>query len=120
MISSLLPPHANPLHQEDVTTPPSHHPTISPLHHAPWCTRPHMTPQTKVRMAACNQKNQNQRWELSPGGRVRHLASDSCLDMGEGAAGQEVTLAPCGEGKGQVWTFDFYEEGREHWRPQLP
>lgn len=83
-------------------------------------TRDNNKPKTKVRMAACNQKNQNQRWELTPLGRIRHLASDTCLDMGEGEAGQEVTLAPCGEARGQVWTFDFYEEGKDHWRPQLP
>ena len=59
------------------------------MQHAPCNRPPHdHPPQTKVRMAACNQKNQNQRWELTPLGRIRHLASDTCLDMGEGEAGQ--------------------------------
>jgi len=76
---------------------------------------------TQVRMAACNPKSQAQRWELSPSGQLKHTASTLCLDLGEGSPGQEVTLAPCREGgRGQVWEFDFYEEGREEWRPKKP
>ena len=63
----------------------------------------HVTPQTQVRMAACNPKSQAQRWELSPSGQLKHTASTLCLDLGEGSPGQEVTLAPCREGgRGQV------------------
>ena len=45
--------------------------------------------QSKVRMAACNEKNQNQRWTLSPTGQLKHHGSLLCLDSGEGSAGHK-------------------------------
>ena len=77
--------------------------------------------QSKVRMAACNEKNQNQRWTLSPKGQLKHQGSLLCLDSGEGSAGQDVTVAVCEEAKpSQVWEFDFYDDGKEYWRPSKP
>ena len=72
-------------------------------------------------MSACNDKNQNQRWVLSPAGQLSHVATSLCLDLGEGVAGQEVTVAECQESRReQVWQWDFYQEGREGWRPGKP
>lgn len=77
--------------------------------------------QSKVRMAACNEKNQNQRWTLSPTGQLKHHGSLLCLDSGEGSAGQDITVAVCEEAKpSQVWEFDFYDAGKEDWRPSKP
>ena len=77
--------------------------------------------QSKVRMAACNEKNQNQRWTLSPRGQLKHQGSLLCLDSGEGNAGQDVTVSVCEEAKpSQVWEFDFYDAGKEDWRPSKP
>ena len=72
-------------------------------------------------MAACNEKNQNQRWTLSPSGQLKHHGSLLCLDSGEGSAGQDITVAVCEEAKpSQVWEFDFYDAGKEDWRPSKP
>ena len=72
-------------------------------------------------MAAWNEKNQNQRWTLSPKGQLKHQGSLLCLDSGEGNAGQDVTVAVCEEAKpSQVWEFDFYDAGKEDWRPSKP
>jgi len=76
---------------------------------------------SKVRMAACNEKNQNQRWTLSPQGQLKHHGTLLCLDSGEGDAGQDVTVAVCEEARpSQVWEFDFYDAGKEDWRPSKP
>lgn len=72
-------------------------------------------------MAACNEKNQNQRWTLSPQGQLKHHGTLLCLDSGEGDAGQDVTVAVCEEARpSQVWEFDFYDAGKEGWRPSKP
>lgn len=76
--------------------------------------------QVKVRMAACNSKNSNQRWTLSTTGEVKHDNTGLCLDMGEGNAGQEVSAEKCTGSKQQIWEFDFYENGKESWRPSVP
>jgi hypothetical protein len=77
--------------------------------------------QNKVRMVACSDTNQNQRWVLTPAGQLRHVPSALCLDTGEGTAGQDVTVANCEEGRAnQVWEFDFYVDGKEDWRPKKP
>ena len=72
-------------------------------------------------MAACNEKNQNQRWTLSPQGQLKHHGTLLCLDSGEGDAGQDATVAVCEEARpSQVWEFDFYDAGKEDWRPSKP
>ena len=73
---------------------------------------------THVRMSACNAKNKNQRWDLDKLGQLKHTSSGLCLDTGLGTAGQEVEVATCDHArKQQIWSFDFYEEGRADWRP---
>jgi len=75
---------------------------------------------TKVHMVACDRTNTNQRWTLSPEGSLQHTSSGLCLDCGSGEAGQEVIVAPCLErSHTQTWTFDFYQEGRKDWRPDI-
>ena len=71
-------------------------------------------------MAACNAKNSNQRWTLSSSGELRHDNTQLCLDMGEGKAGQEVGAVKCNGLNTQTWEFDYYESGKESWRPSLP
>jgi len=83
-------------------------------------TRQNNESQVKVRMAACNSKNSNQRWTLSSSGELKHDNTGLCLDMGEGKAGQEVAAVKCTGLKQQIWEFDFYENGKESWRPSVP
>lgn len=80
-------------------------------------TRDNNAGQTKVQMSACNRKSSAQKWVLSPRGQLSHTSSGLCLDMGEGVAGQEVTLATCSDTDTQLWEFDFYEENKQDWRP---
>ena len=76
--------------------------------------------QVKLRMAACNAKNLNQKWTLSSSGELKHDNTGLCLDMDEGKAGQEVAMEKCGGTKQQIWEFDFYKNGKESWRPSVP
>ena len=76
--------------------------------------------QIKVRMVACNSKNSNQRWTLSSSGELKHDNTGLCLDMGEGKAGQEVSAEKCSGSSRQIWEFDFYENGKDDWRPHVP
>ena len=73
----------------------------------------------RVVMTACHDENKNQKWVLSPGGEVRHEVSGLCLDMGEGKPGQEVSVQQCDRSPRQVWRFDYYEEDKQDWRPEL-
>jgi len=73
----------------------------------------------RVVMTACHDENKNQKWVLSPGGEVRHEASGLCLDMGEGKPGQEVSVQQCDTSPRQIWRFDYYEEDKQDWRPEL-
>ena len=79
----------------------------------------HETEPVKLQMVACNNKNMNQRWTLSPAGELKHDNTGLCLDMGEGKPGQEVLLTKCDGSSKQVWAFDFYEAGKEAWKPAL-
>ena len=54
-------------------------------------------------MVACNDKNLNQRWTLSPGGELRHNNTGLCLDMGAGSPGQEISVEKCDGSARQVW-----------------
>ena len=74
----------------------------------------------KVQMAACNSKNMNQRWSLSPTGELKHDKTGLCLDMGEGRPGQEISVEECDGTSRQTWQFDYYEESKEDWRPNIP
>ena len=79
----------------------------------------HDSDPVKLQMVACNNKNMNQRWTLSPAGELKHDKTGLCLDMGDGKPGQEVLLIKCDGSSRQVWAFDFYEAGKEAWRPAL-
>ena len=79
----------------------------------------HDSDPVKLQMVACNNKNMNQRWTLSPAGELKHDNTGLCLDMGDGKPGQEVLLTKCDGSSRQVWAFDFYEAGKEAWRPAL-
>ena len=79
----------------------------------------HDSDPVKLQMVACNNKNMNQRWTLSPAGELKHDNTGLCLDMGDGKPGQEVLLTQCDGSSRQVWAFDFYEAGKEAWRPAL-
>ena len=79
----------------------------------------HASDPVKLQMVACNNKNMNQRWTLSPAGELKHDNTGLCLDMGEGKPGQEVLLTKCDGSSRQVWAFDHYEAGKEAWRPAL-
>ena len=76
--------------------------------------------QIKVQMANCDSKNMNQRWTLSQSGELKHDKTGLCLDMGDGKPGQEVAVTECDGSSRQTWQFDYYEEGREDWRPNIP
>ena len=75
--------------------------------------------EVKVVMAACDDNNMNQRWTLSPEGELRHDNSGLCLDMGEGKPDQEVSVGTCDGSVRQVWKFDFYEDSKQHWKPNV-
>ena len=70
-------------------------------------------------MAACDSKNTNQKWTLSPSGELRHNNTGLCLDMGEAKPGQEVSVETCDGSKRQIWMFDYYEQGKEKWNPNI-
>ena len=74
----------------------------------------------KVQMTACSDTNMNQRWTLSPTGELKHDKTGLCLDMGRGEPGQEVAVVECDGTSRQTWQFDFYEEGKESWKPMIP
>jgi len=79
----------------------------------------HSSGPVKITMAACDSKNTNQKWTLSPSGELRHNNTGLCLDMGEAKPGQEVSVETCDGSKRQIWMFDYYEQGKESWNPNI-
>ncbi|XP_023337837.1 probable N-acetylgalactosaminyltransferase 9 [Eurytemora carolleeae] len=75
---------------------------------------------SQVRMTACRiEGGGNQEWELNSIGQIRHLESNLCLDSGSQIPGEELSMNVCSTTSSQIWTFEFYAEGKEGLKPSI-